>query len=74
MMSANKLINQYIETKDFEDFKLEILKNMAIESPFTADELFSKRVNEIIGQAITKLHINITGKINTNFCTGLPGD
>ncbi len=31
---GEQTINQYLEEKDFEGFKLALLKNMAIESPF----------------------------------------
>ena len=47
MMSGNKLINQYHEEKDFEGFKLALLKNLAIESPFTEDEFFSTAVEDM---------------------------
>ncbi|NTV83577.1 MAG: preprotein translocase subunit SecA, partial [Bacteroidales bacterium] len=42
---GEQMINQYQEEKDFDGFKLALLKNLAIESPFTANEFFSLRAD-----------------------------
>jgi preprotein translocase subunit SecA len=44
---GEQMINQYLDEKDFEGFRMALLKNMAIESPFTSDEFFSMRVEEM---------------------------
>jgi preprotein translocase subunit SecA len=44
---GEQMINQYMEAKDFDGFRLELLKNMVIESPFTADEFFSMRISDM---------------------------
>ena len=40
---GEQMINQYIEQKDYDGFKLALLKNLSIESPFSANEFFSLR-------------------------------
>jgi preprotein translocase subunit SecA len=44
---GEQMINQYLDEKDYDGFRLELLKNMAIESPFTQDEFFSMRTEEM---------------------------
>jgi preprotein translocase subunit SecA len=44
---GEQMINQYLEEKDFDGFRLALLKNMAIESPFSADEFYSLRVDDM---------------------------
>jgi preprotein translocase subunit SecA len=44
---GEQMINQHLEEKDFDGFRLALLKNMAIESPFKQDEFFSMRVEEM---------------------------
>jgi preprotein translocase subunit SecA len=44
---GEQLINQYLEEKDFDGFRMALLKDLALESPFTADEFFSMKVDEM---------------------------
>jgi preprotein translocase subunit SecA len=44
---GEQMISQYVEEKDYEGFKLALLRNMAIESPFSADEFFSGRLDNM---------------------------
>jgi len=40
---GEQMINQYLEEKDYDGFRLALLKNLGIESPFTQDEFYSMR-------------------------------
>ncbi len=44
---GEQMINQYQDEKDFDGFRMEVLKNMSIESPFTSDEFFSLKSSEM---------------------------
>ena len=47
---GEQMINQHLEQKDYDGFKLALLKNLAIESPFTADEFFALRAEAMADQ------------------------
>jgi preprotein translocase subunit SecA len=44
---GENLINTYQEEKDFDGFRLAVLKDLGVESPFTEDEFFEKRSEEM---------------------------
>ncbi len=44
---GEQMINQYLDEKDFDGFRMALLKNMVIESPFNSDEFFSMQVNDM---------------------------
>jgi preprotein translocase subunit SecA len=45
--TGEQMINEYVAEKDFDGFRLALLKTMAIESPFTTDEFFSERTENL---------------------------
>lgn len=47
---GEQMINQHLEEKDFEGFKLALLRTMSIESPFNSDEFFSMRTETMADQ------------------------
>jgi preprotein translocase subunit SecA len=44
---GENLINTYQEQKDFDGFRLSVLKDLGVESPFSEDEFFEKRAEEM---------------------------
>ena len=44
---GEQLVNDYQEQRDFEGFKLDIMKTLAIESPYTEKEFFAKGADEM---------------------------
>jgi preprotein translocase subunit SecA len=53
---GEQMINQYLEEKDYDSFRLGVLKNLSIESPFSANEFFAMRTEAMADQLYEKAY------------------
>ncbi|MBE9482009.1 MAG: preprotein translocase subunit SecA, partial [Bacteroidetes bacterium] len=59
---CEQIVLDYQEQRDFEGFKLELLKTLAIESPYNEKEFFSVKADEIIEKLFHNVYKNYREK------------
>ncbi|MBS1635014.1 MAG: preprotein translocase subunit SecA [Bacteroidetes bacterium] len=70
--TADNIVNEYHEVKDFEGFNLECLKNFGIESPFTENEFAAGKTDDITAKLFDAAEMHYRAKSQSIAETTLP--
>ena len=62
--SSTAIVEQYVENPDFEDFKVELLRVLAIESPFDETSFKSTRADKLVDMVYEKTVQNFKGRMD----------
>lgn len=59
---TEQIVNDYIDLKDHEGFKMELLKSLSVESPFDEKEFFSMPADKMTDDIFEKVYSNYKAK------------
>jgi len=62
--SSTAIVEQYTDSLDFEEFKIELLRVLAIESPFDESTFKSARTDKLVDMVYEKAVLNFKGRMD----------
>lgn len=61
---CESIINEHHDGRNFDEFRLDLIKHLAVEAPFKDKEFFSGKVDALTDQLFTKIYIRYKEKCN----------